>query len=85
MSITCAGFNRGIHNCKKHNNRILRSKTKQQIRFHEMSDSFDNMTLPEKLEEVMERWDYIDDGRSYIDNKIIRDFLEENCWRYFYK
>ena len=79
-SITCAGFNRGIKKDKIRNNQNLRSKTKQILR---ICEDYDNLILPEKLEDVMERWDYRDDGRWRCNLEDIFEF--KNPWRYLYK
>lgn len=70
-SITVSGFNRGIHNDKKENNRRLRRKTNLKIKEY-AEDS--NLILPIKLDEVMERWSYRDDGKTRSSLKYI---LEE--------
>ena len=70
-SVTVSGFNRGIHNDKKENNRRLRRKANLKIKEYS-EDS--NIILPIKLDEVMERWSYRDDGKTRSSLKYI---LEE--------
>lgn len=81
-SVTLGGFNRGIHDCKKYNNRLLRSKAKSRLK---NCVDYDDLVLPEKLEEVMERWDYRDDGRYYINLKDIYEYWKDNPWTHLYK
>lgn len=77
-SITVTGFNKGIKKDKQDNNRRLRRKANNLLK-----DYDDNTVLPEKLEEVMERWSYIDDGRT---RTSIDDVLEyERPWEYLRK
>lgn len=77
-SITVAGFNGSLKKDKRRNNHKLRSK----IRFIlKASEDFDSVSFPYRLEEVMNRWDYIDDGRSYISDWYIQEEIE-NPWKY---
>lgn len=77
-SITATGFNKGIKKDKQDNNRRLRRKANNLLK-----DYDDNTVLPEKLEEVMERWSYVDDGRT---RTPISDVLEyERPWEYLRK
>ena len=81
FSWTVAGFNRGIKKDKIRNNHLLRRHSKQILK---ACEDYENLILPEKLEEVMNRWDYLDDGRWKSSLKeIYADF--DNPWRYIYK
>lgn len=62
-SFTCAGFNGSIKRDKRRNNRLLRAKAKRMLR---NAEDYENLSLPYRLEEVMDRWSYIDDGRYYM-------------------
>ena len=80
-SITCAGWNGSLKNDKRRNNQLLRAKAKQKLRG---TEDYENMVLPEYLDEVMDRWDYIDDGRSYYP---LREILSgaSKPWKYLRK
>lgn len=80
-SCTVTGLNKGIHDDKKMNNRIFRSRAKRMLA---TCGDYENLSLPYKLEEVMERWSYRDDGRFYWSP---RDILEnsDKPWAYFRK
>lgn len=71
-SVTVAGFNKGIHKDKKDNNRRLRRKANILLRYYD-----DNTIIPIRLDEVMERWSYIDDGRI----KCHKDDVEDEYWK----
>ena len=61
-SWTCSGWNQGIHKDKKINNRLLRNRVKHMLR---TCEDYEDLALPYRLEEVMERWSYNDDGRYH--------------------
>lgn len=67
-SVTVSGFNKGIHKDKKYNNRKLRRKANILLRYYD-----DNTIIPVKLDEVMERWSYIDDGKTKCHKNDIGD------------
>lgn len=71
-SVTVSGFNKGIHKDKKDNNRRLRRKANILLRYYD-----DNTIIPTRLEEVMERWSYADDGRI----KCRKDDIEDEHWK----
>ena len=79
--ITCAGWNGSIKKDKRLNNQKLRTVAKRILK---ATEDYDNMSLPYRLEEVMERWSYVDDGRHYIP---LRWILEESekPWEYLRK
>lgn len=62
-SFTCSGFNGSLKKDKRINNQRLRTVTRHRLR---TAVDYEDLVLPERLEEVMERWDYIDDGRYYM-------------------
>lgn len=77
-SITVPGFNKGIKKDKQENNRRLRRKANLLLRYYD-----DNTIIPTRLEEVMERWSYIDDGRTY---SVVKDILDyDRPWEYLRK
>lgn len=65
--IACSGSNKSA---KQVNNRLLRREAK--IKLNTASDH-DAMVLPERQDEVMERWDYPDDGKARYDVKALID------------
>lgn len=79
-SWTCSGWNQGIHKDKMRNNRLLRAKAKHMLR---TCKDYENVALPYRLEEVMERWDYNDDGRYRRTLEEIRSL--KNPWKYLRK
>ena len=48
---------------KRRDAKDIRHRAKQILRG---TDDYDSMVLPEKQDEVNERWDYPDDGRHYL-------------------
>lgn len=77
-SITVSGFTKGIKKDKQENNRRLRRKANILLRYYD-----DNTIIPTRLEEVMERWSYADDGRTY---SVVKDILEyDRPWEYLRK
>ena len=80
-SITLSGFNGSLKEDKRLNNQMLRTRAKQRLK--EAID-YDNMVLPERLDDVMERWSYIDDGRIYYDLNEILSFTDKP-WKYLRK
>lgn len=79
-SITCSGFNRGIKRDKTENNRRLRRKASCLLK---TTSDPEEVILPCKLEEVMERWSYEDDGRTKTDLDFILSY--ERPWEYLRK
>ena len=61
-SNTVSGLHKGIKDDKRLNNKLLRNKAKHVLR---TSNDLEEVIIPTKLEEVMERWTYRDDGRGY--------------------
>ena len=80
-SVTCSGFNGSLKEDKRMNNQFLRTRAKQKLR---QTEDYDNMVLPERLDEVMERWSYIDDGRMYYPLKEILKNTDKP-WKYLRK
>ena len=81
-SVTVSGFQKGIHDDKKENNRRLRRVSNHRLR---NCYDFEDLVLPERLEEVMERWSYRDDGRHYINLRDIYEFWSDNPWTHLFK
>lgn len=79
-SVTVSGFNKGIHDDKKENNRRLRRKSENLLRG---TSDYENLVLPYRLEEVMERWSYRDDGKTKFWTRLVSEY--DNPWRYLFK
>lgn len=80
-SVTCSGWNGSLKEDKRMNNQLLRARSKQKLK--EAVD-YDGMVLPERLDEVMDRWSYIDDGRMYYPfQEIIKN--TDKPWQYLRK
>lgn len=73
-SVTCSGFNGSLKKDKRLNNQKLRTVAKRMLR---TAEDYDDLVLPYRLEEVMERWSYIDDGRYYIPLSRILNNMEK--------
>ena len=80
------GWVAGCESIKKdkiRNNKLLRRELHQKIKnFDDDSD----LILPEKLEEVMGRWDYSDDGRFVTSLKeAIKNSKKNEVYKILYK
>ena len=60
---------------KKVNQRMMRRASR--IMLHSAQD-FDALVLPRRLDEMMDRWDYPDDGKTYFGERNGHRFTVEN-------